>query len=58
MIERFMKLIQSMRLKKGSIQVITSREQEGIYRGESNTLLRGIHVKPTYIVDKALKYII
>ena len=33
---------------------MTSTEQEGIYRGRSSTLLRGIHVQPTYTVDKAL----
>jgi hypothetical protein len=41
-------------LKKGGIQIKTSTEQEGIYRGKSSTLLRGIHVEPTYTVGKAL----
>jgi hypothetical protein len=43
-----------MRLKKGGIQIKISTEQEGIYRGKSSTLLKGIHVKPTYTVGKAL----
>jgi hypothetical protein len=29
-------------------------EQEGIYRGKRRTLLRGIHVNPTYTVGKVL----
>jgi hypothetical protein len=33
---------------------MTSTEQEGIYRWRSSTLLRGIHVDPTYTLDKAL----
>jgi hypothetical protein len=28
--------------------------QEGIYRGENSTLLKGIYVKTTYTVGKAL----
>ncbi len=32
----------------------TSTEQEGIYRGKSSSLLRSIHVDPTYTVGKAL----
>ena len=43
-----------MRLKKGGIQIKTSTEQERIYRGKSSTLLKGIHVEPTYTVGKAL----
>jgi hypothetical protein len=33
---------------------MTSTEQEGIYKGRSSTLLRGIHVNPTYTIDKVL----
>jgi hypothetical protein len=33
---------------------MTSTEQEGIYRVRSSTLLRGIHIDPTYTLDKAL----
>ncbi len=29
-------------------------EQEGIYRGKSRTLFKGIHVGPTYTIGKAL----
>jgi hypothetical protein len=44
-----------MRLKKGGIQIKTSTEQEGIYRGkEPYSPLKGIHVGPTYTVGKAL----
>jgi len=42
-----------MRLKKRGIQIKTSTEQEGIYRGKS-TPLKDIHVDPTYTVGKAL----
>jgi hypothetical protein len=43
-----------MRLKKRGIQIKTSTEQEGIYRGKRNTPLRDIHVDPTYTVGKVL----
>jgi hypothetical protein len=43
-----------MRLKKGGIQIKTSMEQEGIYRGKSSTLLEGIYIKLTYTIGKAL----
>ena len=46
-----------MRSKKRGIQIKTSIEQEGIYRGKRSTLftpLRDIHVDPTYTVSKAL----
>jgi hypothetical protein len=33
---------------------MTSTEQEGIYRGRSSILLRGIYINPTYTIDKAL----
>ena len=45
---------QTMRLKKGGIQIKTSKEQEGIYRGKRSILLRGFHVDPTYTTGKAL----
>lgn len=43
-----------MRLKKRGIQIKTSTEQEGIYRGKRSTPLRDIHVDPTYTVGKVL----
>jgi hypothetical protein len=43
-----------MRLKKGGIQIKTSTEQEGIYRGKRSTPLMGIYVDPTYTVGKVL----
>jgi hypothetical protein len=43
-----------MRLKKGGIQIKISIEQEGIYRGKNSTLLKGIYIKLTYTIGKAL----
>ena len=45
-----------MRSKKGGIQIKTSTEQEVIYRGKSSTLLKGIHVEPTY-TEASIGYI-
>ena len=42
------------RLKKGGVQIKTITEQEGIYRGKNSTLLKGMHVEPTYTVGKSL----
>jgi hypothetical protein len=43
-----------MTLKKGGIQVVTNTKQEGLYKGNSNTLLRGIYVEFSFTIDKAL----
>jgi hypothetical protein len=41
-------------LKSRSNNEIKETEQKGIYRGKTNILLRGIYVKLTYIINKAL----
>jgi hypothetical protein len=33
-------------------------EQEGVYKRKSSTLFRGIYIKPTYTVGKALGVIL
>lgn len=42
-----------IRLKEG-IQIKISTKQEGIYRGKSSIFRRGAHIKPIYIIGKAL----